>query len=162
MVRNAGRLPAWVTWQRRPFPDANLLLLRGRRPALVDSGSTAHAEETAAWVRAHSGPVALVVNTHWHSDHVGGTRCCKPRALVSRPAPRTLRLLPGGIRAAAKRSTSTSPTQRRPDGHPIRRTRTWVPESKSVRRARQLWWRIRAAARTCGQAADGQGGTTWP
>ena len=72
MARDAGRLPAWVTWQRRPFPDANLLLLHGRQPALVDSGFTAHAEETAAWVRTHAGHVALVVNTHWHSDHVGG------------------------------------------------------------------------------------------
>ena len=65
-------LPSWVTWQRRIFPDANLLLLRGRRPALVDSGVIGHAEETAAWVRAHAGDPALVVNTHWHSDHVGG------------------------------------------------------------------------------------------
>jgi glyoxylase-like metal-dependent hydrolase (beta-lactamase superfamily II) len=54
------------------FPDASLLLLRGRQPALVDSGFTGHAEETAAWVRAHTGHVALVVNTHWHSDHVEG------------------------------------------------------------------------------------------
>jgi glyoxylase-like metal-dependent hydrolase (beta-lactamase superfamily II) len=72
MASGAGRLPAWVTWQRRPFPDANLLLLRDRQPALVDSGFTGHAAETAAWVRAHTGHVALVVNTHWHSDHVGG------------------------------------------------------------------------------------------
>lgn len=72
MSRAAERLPAWVTWQRRPFPDCNLLLLRGGQPALVDSGFVGHAAETAAWVRAHSGHVALVVNTHWHSDHVGG------------------------------------------------------------------------------------------
>ncbi|MGW7253560.1 MBL fold metallo-hydrolase [Streptomyces sp. NPDC054834] len=65
-------LPSWVTWRRRPFPDANLLLLHGRQPALVDSGFVAHAEETAAWARAHAGDVGLVVNTHWHSDHVGG------------------------------------------------------------------------------------------
>ncbi|QPP07112.1 MBL fold metallo-hydrolase [Streptomyces bathyalis] len=65
-------LPAWVTWQRRPFPDANLLLLHGRQPALVDSGFVGHAEETAAWVRAHAGHLTRVVNTHWHSDHVGG------------------------------------------------------------------------------------------
>lgn len=32
------RLPSWVTWQRRPFPDANLLLLHGHQPTLVDSG----------------------------------------------------------------------------------------------------------------------------
>lgn len=69
---DVGRLPRWMTWQRRPFPDANLLLVHGRQPALVDSGFVGHAEQTAAWVRAHAGHVSLVVNTHWHSDHVGG------------------------------------------------------------------------------------------
>jgi hypothetical protein len=48
MVLDAERLPAWVTWQRRPFPDANLLLLGGRQPALVDSGFVGHAQDTAA------------------------------------------------------------------------------------------------------------------
>jgi glyoxylase-like metal-dependent hydrolase (beta-lactamase superfamily II) len=71
-VTDADLRPTWVTWQRRPFPDANLLLLHGRQPALVDSGFVAHALETAAWVRAHTRQLALVVNTHWHSDHVGG------------------------------------------------------------------------------------------
>lgn len=66
------RLRAWVSWQHRPFPDANLLLLRGRQQALVDSGFVGHAEETAEWVRAHTGQLGLVVNTHWHADHVGG------------------------------------------------------------------------------------------
>ncbi|NKE55481.1 MBL fold metallo-hydrolase [Lentzea sp. PSKA42] len=65
-------LPAWATWWRRPFPDANLLLLHGRQPALVDSGFVGHAEETFEWVRAHTARLSLVVNTHWHSDHVGG------------------------------------------------------------------------------------------
>jgi glyoxylase-like metal-dependent hydrolase (beta-lactamase superfamily II) len=65
-------LPGWLTWQPRPFPDANLLLLHGREPALVDSGFVGHAQDTLEWSRAHAGPVALVVNTHWHSDHVGG------------------------------------------------------------------------------------------
>jgi glyoxylase-like metal-dependent hydrolase (beta-lactamase superfamily II) len=65
-------LPRWVTWRPRPFPDANLLLLHGREPALVDSGFVGHAEETATWARAEAGRIALVVNTHWHSDHVGG------------------------------------------------------------------------------------------
>jgi glyoxylase-like metal-dependent hydrolase (beta-lactamase superfamily II) len=69
---DADGLPTWVSWQRRPFPDANLLLLHGRQTTLVDSGFVGHAEETAAWARAHAGPLALVVNTHWHSDHVGG------------------------------------------------------------------------------------------
>lgn len=61
-----------MRWQQRPFPDANLLLVHGRQPALVDSGFVGHADDTAAWARAHGGDIALVVNTHWHSDHVGG------------------------------------------------------------------------------------------
>lgn len=65
-------LPAWVTWQERPFPDANLLLLNGPEPALVDSGFVGHAHETLTWTRAVAGHVTRVVNTHWHSDHVGG------------------------------------------------------------------------------------------
>jgi glyoxylase-like metal-dependent hydrolase (beta-lactamase superfamily II) len=66
------RLPPWLTWQQRPFPDANLLLLHGRQPALVDSGFVGHAVETAEWVRALTRQLDLVVNTHWHCDHVGG------------------------------------------------------------------------------------------
>ncbi|MEA5456776.1 MBL fold metallo-hydrolase [Sinomonas sp. JGH33] len=67
------RLPSWVHWEQRPFPDANLLLLNGGRPALVDSGFVGHAQQTADWVHAHRARgLELVVNTHWHSDHVGG------------------------------------------------------------------------------------------
>ena len=69
---SSHHLPAWVTWQQRPFPDGNLLLLDGRQPVLVDSGFVGHAEQTAAWVDAHAPDLAMVVNTHWHADHVGG------------------------------------------------------------------------------------------
>lgn len=72
IVGDADRLRSWVTWQQRPFPDANLLLLAGRQPALVDSGFVGHAEQTADRVRAHTSRLSLVVNTHWHADHVGG------------------------------------------------------------------------------------------
>lgn len=66
------RLPRWVTWQQRPFPDANLLYLDGTHPALADSGFVGHAEDTAALVHRRTPDLHLVVNTHWHSDHVGG------------------------------------------------------------------------------------------
>ena len=46
MADEPDRLPPWVTWQQRPFPDANLLL-PGRTPALVDSGFAGHAGQTA-------------------------------------------------------------------------------------------------------------------
>ena len=73
------RLPAWVLWQQRPFPDANLLLLRGSSPTLVDSGFVGHAEQTSAWVQAHTPRLQTVVNTHWHSDHVGGNGLLQSR-----------------------------------------------------------------------------------
>jgi glyoxylase-like metal-dependent hydrolase (beta-lactamase superfamily II) len=73
VVTDAAQLPTWVQWQPRPFPDANLLLLHGPEPALVDSGFVGHAAETRAWAEAQAGGrIGLVVNTHWHSDHVGG------------------------------------------------------------------------------------------
>lgn len=68
----APALPSWVTWRSRPFPDCNLLLLEGDRPALIDSGFVGHAPQTADWVRGRTRDLGLVVNTHWHSDHVGG------------------------------------------------------------------------------------------
>ncbi|WP_371794358.1 MBL fold metallo-hydrolase [Streptomyces sp. NBC_01718] len=81
-------LPSWATWWRRPFPDANTLLLHGRQSALVDTGFVGHAEETAAWARAHAGEVGLVVNTHWHSDHVGGNALLQAQgAAVAAGAP---------------------------------------------------------------------------
>ena len=74
-------LPDWVRWEQRSFPDANLLLLHGRVPALVDSGFVGHAQETADWVRERAGQVELVVNTHWHSDHVGGNALLQARGV---------------------------------------------------------------------------------
>ncbi|MBW0106470.1 MBL fold metallo-hydrolase, partial [Pseudonocardia sp. KRD291] len=54
-------------------PDANLLFLPGPHPTLIDSGFVGHAAETREWARAQAGGrVELVVNTHWHADHVGG------------------------------------------------------------------------------------------
>ncbi|MBE4736533.1 MULTISPECIES: MBL fold metallo-hydrolase [Streptomyces] len=72
-------LPSWLTWWQRPFPDANILLLPGQQPALVDTGFVGHADETTTWAYAHAGTVDLVVNTHWHSDHVGGNALLQAR-----------------------------------------------------------------------------------
>ena len=78
-TNGAERLPDWVIWQHRPFPDANLLLIDGREAALVDSGFVGHAQQTADWVRAHSNNLTRVVNTHWHADHVGGNALLQAR-----------------------------------------------------------------------------------
>lgn len=79
MTRDDGQLPDWLTWQQRPFPDANLLLLHGREPVMVDSGFVGHATDTAEWAQAQAGHVAMVVNTHWHSDHVGANGLLQAR-----------------------------------------------------------------------------------
>ena len=42
MADEPDRLPPWVTWQQRPFPDANFAPRPGRNPALVDSGFAGH------------------------------------------------------------------------------------------------------------------------
>jgi glyoxylase-like metal-dependent hydrolase (beta-lactamase superfamily II) len=73
MSATVETLPRWVRWQPRPFPDSNLLLLPGPHPALVDTGFVGSAGRTRDWAEAHAGGrIELVVNTHWHSDHVGG------------------------------------------------------------------------------------------
>lgn len=89
IVPRSRSLPAWVCWQRRAFPDANLLLLRGSQPALVDSGFVGHAADTQEWACAQAGGnVAVVVNTHWHADHVGGNAALQSSgAMIAASAP---------------------------------------------------------------------------
>jgi glyoxylase-like metal-dependent hydrolase (beta-lactamase superfamily II) len=61
----------------RDWLSANNILLKGRDGhVLVDTGYVTHADLTLALVAGRDGldgePLALVVNTHGHSDHVGG------------------------------------------------------------------------------------------
>lgn len=72
-------LPSWVSRRSRPFPDCNLLLLEGTRPALIDSGFVGHASQTADLVRERTRDLDPVVNTHRHSDHVGGNALLQSR-----------------------------------------------------------------------------------
>lgn len=62
-----------VFWQRR-YPSANVVLLPGPRPVLVDTGFGPAAAAMLGWLAGQG--VALsnlrVVNTHAHTDHVGG------------------------------------------------------------------------------------------
>lgn len=59
----------------RPYPNANAVLLRGGAPILVDPGFGSFAEEMDALLTAQGCPasaLALVANTHFDCDHVGG------------------------------------------------------------------------------------------
>ncbi|MFN8500193.1 MAG: MBL fold metallo-hydrolase [Anaerolineae bacterium] len=67
--------PAWLTVFQRTFPSANMALVHGPRPILVDTGFGSDFAVTDALLRdagVASERLALIVNTHYHSDHVGG------------------------------------------------------------------------------------------
>ena len=60
---------------RRPFPSANSILLPGPRPILIDTGAGSDVDALEGWLHHIGAPptsLALIVNTHHHSDHVGG------------------------------------------------------------------------------------------
>lgn len=68
-------IPDWLVFFRRQLPSANTVLVRGSRPVLIDSGFGSDLAATEAWLRAVDVPperVHLLVNTHYHADHVGG------------------------------------------------------------------------------------------
>ena len=62
-------LPDWLDFRPRLFPSCNFAWLRGPEPVPVDSGFGTDLEATLALLPNEP---ALVFNTHWHSDHVGG------------------------------------------------------------------------------------------
>lgn len=61
-------------FERGWLSSNNILLLSEEGSALVDSGYATHAEQTLALVEGflESQSLALLVNTHLHSDHCGG------------------------------------------------------------------------------------------
>ena len=64
-----------IVFFERPYPSANSILLKGVRPVLVDSGFGSDTDELLSWLLAQGvspEKLSLVVNTHHHSDHVGG------------------------------------------------------------------------------------------
>lgn len=71
------RLPPPVRFILRDWLSANHVLLSGPDGnVLVDSGYVTHAPHTLSLLRSPQGigeaPLTLLVNTHGHSDHVGG------------------------------------------------------------------------------------------
>ncbi len=64
-----------VVFLENPLPSANAVLIRGARPVLFDTGfgcDVDRLEEKLLAEGVSPGRLALVVNTHHHSDHVGG------------------------------------------------------------------------------------------
>jgi glyoxylase-like metal-dependent hydrolase (beta-lactamase superfamily II) len=70
-----AQLPASVRVIRRGWLNCNqVVLLEPAQAVLVDSGYCTHAPRTIAMVEGALGdrPLARLVNTHCHSDHIGG------------------------------------------------------------------------------------------
>jgi glyoxylase-like metal-dependent hydrolase (beta-lactamase superfamily II) len=68
-------LPERIRVLERGWLSANNILLKGSKGAvLIDSGYVTHAPQTIALVKHALGgaPLARLVNTHCHSDHMGG------------------------------------------------------------------------------------------
>ncbi len=66
-----------IAVDQRPGPSANLVLVTGERPVLVDTGSASPASDarTRAFLAEHGlapGDLAWVALTHFHVDHAGG------------------------------------------------------------------------------------------
>lgn len=64
-----------VSFFQRLYPSANVVLLHGSRPVLVDAGFGADVPALLRWLDAQGvapSALSLVVNTHSHCDHTGG------------------------------------------------------------------------------------------
>jgi hydroxyacylglutathione hydrolase len=67
--------PSWLRFVERPFPSANMVVIAGSKPVLVDSGYGSDLTRTEGLLAEQGldpAGLSLVVNTHYHSDHVGG------------------------------------------------------------------------------------------
>ncbi|NLF55459.1 MAG: MBL fold metallo-hydrolase [Thauera phenolivorans] len=71
----APRLPATLqVFERGWLSSNNILLTDGEEATLIDAGYVSHAAQTVALVREALGARRLgrLINTHSHSDHIGG------------------------------------------------------------------------------------------
>jgi len=82
MTLNPPALPPEITVLERGWLSANNIFFDGPGgAALVDSGYCSHAAQTVALVEAslQGRPLALLANTHLHSDHCGGNAALQQR-----------------------------------------------------------------------------------
>lgn len=71
-----------IRFFRRAFPSANMALLQGSRPVLIDTGYGSDLAETERLLRDAGTPpesLTLIVNTHYHGDHAGGNHGLQSR-----------------------------------------------------------------------------------
>lgn len=75
------KLPRGIQVLERGWLSSNNIVLHAKRAAVVDSGYGAHAEQTVALLEhaLEGGPLDHLVNTHCHSDHMGGNAAIQRR-----------------------------------------------------------------------------------
>ena len=64
-----------IIFFERKFPSANMILIKDQRPTLIDTGFGSDVKDTVRLMKeAGVSPeeLQLIINTHSHSDHVGG------------------------------------------------------------------------------------------
>jgi hydroxyacylglutathione hydrolase len=102
-VSRSPDLPPWLHFLEIGFPSANLIVTGEGQRVLFDPGYGSDlARTTAALTEAgiDASGLDLIVNTHWHSDHVGGNAGLQSRY---------------GIPVAAARSDAEAVNACRPD-----------------------------------------------
>ena len=79
-------------------PDGNTIVFRGSKGLIVvDTGRHAdHTREIVDYAHAAKLPVAAIINTHWHLDHIGGN------AMLRREFP-AVRIYASGALAGARK-----------------------------------------------------------
>jgi glyoxylase-like metal-dependent hydrolase (beta-lactamase superfamily II) len=91
------RLPPSMQVLERGWLSSNSVVFdEGESVSIVDTGYALHAEQTAQLVArvARGRPLSRIVNTHLHSDHVGGN------ALLQQLHPEATTAIPPGLAAA--------------------------------------------------------------
>jgi len=67
--------PSDIIFFERKFPSANMILIKDKFPILIDTGFGSDVKETEQLIKetgVSPEELHLIVNTHYHSDHVGG------------------------------------------------------------------------------------------
>jgi glyoxylase-like metal-dependent hydrolase (beta-lactamase superfamily II) len=98
-MSDAVPLPAGVSVLERGWLSSNNIVFASGINAVVDTGYVAHSEQTVALLRQelHGQPLALIANTHLHSDHCGGNAALQ----AAYPSARVL-IPPGHADAVAR------------------------------------------------------------
>jgi glyoxylase-like metal-dependent hydrolase (beta-lactamase superfamily II) len=75
------QLPRGLQVIERGWLSSNVVVAKGKHPAIIDSGYFSHSAQTVSIVETAFGqsPPELLVNTHLHSDHCGGNSALQSR-----------------------------------------------------------------------------------